>query len=168
MAEPSEMRARLARLASELAVDRGMIGALGSAISSGHSSLTADAGNGPALAYVAVQIHRYYTGIENALERIERVFGSIPSGGEWHTELLNGSALDIPGVRPPILAPHLTEPLREVLRFRHFFRHAYAVELDAAKLRRVGAIVGTVHRDVMASLEHFAAFLSAASGLPPT
>jgi len=31
----------------------------------------------------------------------------------------------------------ICEPLREVLRFRHFFRHAYAVELDRVKLRNV-------------------------------
>jgi hypothetical protein len=163
MGDPSEMRAKLARLASELAPERIMIDTLGSEISDRAQALTADAGDAPALAYLAVKVHRYYTGIENALERIERVFGSGPSGGEWHLELLNGSALDLAGVRPPILPAHLIAPLREILRFRHFFRHAYAVELDAARLKRVAEIVRDVHPGIASSLGRFAEFIDSAA-----
>jgi hypothetical protein len=160
MAEPSEMRGRLARLGSELSADHSMIAALGQEISAKFGLLTADPGDGRALAYLAVQLHRYYTSLESALERIERVFGSGPSGGDWHVELLNGAALDVPGVRPPILDPRLISPLREVLRFRHFFRHAYAVELDAAKLARVGEIVSAAQPGVVASLTAFSRFIT--------
>lgn len=162
MAEHSEMRARLARLGSELAADTATIDALGVEISEKADALTRDPRAGPELAYLAVRIHRYYTGIETAIERIERVFGSGPSGGDWHLELLTGAALDIPDVRPAILASELMQPLRELLRFRHFFRHAYAVELDAAKLRRLGDIVRDVHPEVRASFERFSEFVSRA------
>jgi hypothetical protein len=147
MAEPSEMRGRLARLGSELAADQAMIATLGAEISAKLGSLTADGGDGRALAYLAVQLHRYYTALVSAVERIERVFGSGPSGGDWHVELLQAA---------------LIAPLREVLRFRHFFRHAYAVDLDAAKLARVGEIVSTTHPDVVTSLGAFAAFMAGA------
>ena len=41
----------------------------------------------------------------------------------------------MPGVRPPVLPEATRRPLLALLAFRHFFRHAYAVELDPARLR---------------------------------
>lgn len=43
-------------------------------------------------------------------------------------------ALEIPGVRPAVLGTQSLHALRELLAFRHFFRHAYSVPLDAARL----------------------------------
>ncbi len=42
-----------------------------------------------ARAFLAVQLHNYYTAMEKVLERILRVVdGVIPTGDSWHRELL--------------------------------------------------------------------------------
>lgn len=163
MADASDMRGRLARLASELAADREAIRRLGRETAACAGSVTPKTTDPAALALLALDIHRWYTGLESALERIERTFGSLPSGGDWHLELLGGAALDIAGVRPPILPATLTPRLREVLRFRHFFRHAYAVELDAEKLLGVAYHVVDTDEAVNAALTEFAEFVTRAA-----
>ena len=157
MAEPSQARARLVRLAAEIAQDRPTLAALGDAIAVAAPQLGSAAP--PTLAFCAMQIHRWYTALETMLQRIERAFGAEPDGGDWHVELLRGAALDLPGVRPPVLPAKLVSPLREVLRFRHFFRHAYAVELDGAKLVNVAHHIAVVSPDVDASLADFEAIV---------
>jgi hypothetical protein len=42
--------------------------------------------------------------------------------------------LELPGVRPAVLSRASVDALRRLLGFRHFFRHAYAVELDPVQL----------------------------------
>ncbi|MEN9800713.1 MAG: hypothetical protein RL653_4410 [Pseudomonadota bacterium] len=80
-------------------------------------------------------LHHAYGSIESALARISRhVEGEEPSGGHWHQELLEAAALDIPGIRPALLSGESLVALRELLASRHFFRHGYAVTLDAARL----------------------------------
>lgn len=152
------MRARLVRLQAEIAPDRVVIEALGRGIAAGANRLAAE--EAPNLALAAVHIHRYYTAIEGMLQRIERTFGSEPTGGDWHLELLRGAILDLPGVRPPVLPRSAIGPLREVLRFRHFFRHAYAIELDGAKLAVVAAQVAGVRVEVDAAFATFDDFLA--------
>ncbi len=76
-----------------------------------------------------------YGAIESALERIARTIeGSVPAGRDWNVALLEGMALEIEGVRPPVLSPTSLALLRRLLAFRHFFRHAYAATLDLRRL----------------------------------
>lgn len=42
----------------------------------------------------------------------------------------------IEGIRPAVLAERHRDALDEIRRFRHFFRHAYALDLKYDKLRR--------------------------------
>jgi hypothetical protein len=42
--------------------------------------------------------------------------------------------LAIDGVRPAVFSAEAIAALRHLLGFRHFFRHAYAVDLDAVRL----------------------------------
>lgn len=148
MADPSVMKARLARLQAELGPDLAVIARLGTEIVAS-SPPPADEAQ---LALAAVRLHRYYTAIETALERIERLFAALPAGPEWHSELLDGAALELPGVRPAILLPSTVAELRELLKFRHFFRHAYAVELDRGKLAQLAGNVARARGQVDASL----------------
>jgi len=82
-------------------------------------------------AFVAVSLDHAYQAFETILVRIERSLG-LPerSGGEWHQELLADAAKLLPGRRLPIY-PESAQPLwDQILKFRHFFRHAYTVQLD--------------------------------------
>ncbi|MBM4061419.1 MAG: hypothetical protein FJ265_10060 [Planctomycetes bacterium] len=86
------------------------------------------------IARAAVALHHAYGAFEAALARVARVFGTEPSGTNWHRSLLETMALEIPGVRPAIVVLEALEDLRELLLFRHFFRHAYQTRLDPSKL----------------------------------
>jgi hypothetical protein len=154
-----DARGKLVRLRVELERERDILRALSEETAKYAPRLRELDVEAPILAYVGVELHRYYTCLENILVRIERVFGVERAGGDWHLELLQGSALDLPGVRPAILPEaHLGE-LRELMRFRHFFRHAYAVALDRRKLVAVVGDFVRVADVVDQSLALFARFL---------
>jgi hypothetical protein len=93
-----------------------------------------------ALAQVAVALHHGYGAIESALERVARsIEGSLPSGRDWHVALLENMSLEIEGIRPRVLSDESLRLLRGLLAFRHFFRHAYAVSLEAPRLEPLRA-----------------------------
>lgn len=47
------------------------------------------------------------------------------------------------------------------MRFRHFLRHAYAADLDPARLRALATSLLAAHADVVADIETFAAHVRA-------
>jgi len=59
--------------------------------------------------------------------------GELPQGGDWHHTLLVRATRPGPG-RPPAIRAETRTRLEDLLRFRHFLRHAYAVELDWGKM----------------------------------
>jgi hypothetical protein len=89
---------------------------------------------------------------ERALRLPER------SGEHWHRALLADAALELTGVRPPLVAEE--RDWEELLAFRHFLRHAYAADLDATRLRknvacleRALAATAPLLREALAMLE---------------
>ncbi len=87
------------------------------------------------LAQAAWALHHAYSAVEAILERTMRsVEGSLPGGPEHHKAVLDAAELTIEGVRPPLLNAGTVAALHELRAFRHFVRHAYAVELDAGRL----------------------------------
>jgi hypothetical protein len=90
------------------------------------------------LAQIAVALHHAYGAIEAALVRVSRVIeGALPEGSDWHQALLESMSLAIDTVRPAVLSPESLAVMRRLLGFRHFFRHAYAVSFDAARLEEL-------------------------------
>jgi hypothetical protein len=97
---------------------------------------SADPSQGDAqAALVALSLDHAYQAFEAILVRLERACG-LPErpGATWHTALLADAALAIPRLRPPIFPAEAHADWDALLRFRHFLRHAYVVELDPAKL----------------------------------
>lgn len=87
------------------------------------------------LARAAWSLHHAYSGIEAILERTMRTIeGSLPEGPDFHKALLDAAALTIEGVREPLLSEPTVAALHDLRAFRHFVRHAYAVELDPERL----------------------------------
>lgn len=97
-------------------------------------ALTATTTDPNLLARAAVALHHAYGAVESALARIAKVFATPPSGINWHRSLLETMTMEVPGIRPAIVSTAALPPLRELLAFRHFFRHAYAIALDPARL----------------------------------
>ncbi len=86
-------------------------------------------------ALVALSLDHAYQAFETILVRLERGSG-LPdrTGANWHVALLADAAIAIPGVRPALFSPEGFAEWDALLRFRHFLRHAYVVNLDAGKL----------------------------------
>jgi hypothetical protein len=103
---------------------------------------------------VALALHHAYTGIEAILLRVARALeGEEPSGPDWHKELLEEMALNLPDVRPAILSAETIAALRLLLAFRHFFRHAYTTELSPARLSDVREAASDARTPLAADLD---------------
>lgn len=114
----------------------------------------------PSAAVLAVALHHYYTAFESALERSVRFLdGALPDGPDWHRGLLREATQELPGVRPAIASASCLPEWEQLLRFRHFFRHAYAVALDLARLWEHGERVQRLHPTARADLESLRARL---------
>ena len=80
-------------------------------------------------------LHDFYNGVERVFVRIARELnGGIPRGEQWHRDLVDDMALDIPEVRPAVVDREFANALGEFLRFRHVFRNVYGGVLDAERL----------------------------------
>lgn len=99
----------------------------------------------PVIALVALDIERYYSSLESTFETIARdMDGAGPTGKNWHRSLLESMCR--PGdVRPAVVSSGSVTTVRELLRFRHFLRHAYAVDLDWAKLKPLATDLVAAH-----------------------
>ena len=86
-------------------------------------------------ALAALSLDHAYQAFETILVRLERAAG-LPerTGSSWHTALLADAAIELPGLRPALFPPDGLSHWDTLLRFRHFLRHAYVVELDPEKL----------------------------------
>lgn len=84
----------------------------------------------------AAIVHDFYTGIERMLQRIAvAVDGGLPSGPDWHVQLLRRMAADLTGIRPAVLDEGLASTLAEYLGFRHIVRNLYGFRLDWVRVR---------------------------------
>jgi uncharacterized protein YutE (UPF0331/DUF86 family) len=89
------------------------------------------------LAGAAALLHNVYNGIENILKQVlasQRI--EIPAGPAWHSDLL------LAAIRSGIVSGPTGETLKRYLAFRHFFSHAYALDLDP---ERIEPLVADIH-----------------------
>jgi hypothetical protein len=113
----------------------------------------------PQAAFVGLALDHAYQALEQVLVAFERALRLPERTGEhWHRALLADAARALPTIRPPLVASE--RDWEELLSFRHFLRHAYAADLDAARLlknvaaleRAVGATAPLI-REALAVLE---------------
>ena len=99
------------------------------------------------LAGTAALLHNIYGGIENMLKQMLLDHGDkLPEGASWHRELLS-----LAGQRG-IVHSSTVEALRPFMAFRHFFSHAYALDLEPDRMEtlvsKVGQVVSLVQKDL--------------------
>ena len=81
-------------------------------------------------------------------------------GGErWHSELLNQMTLDLPSVRPPVIAKAIAAQLDDYRRFRHLIRNIYATNLDPDRIEALVAALPSAWSRVRQDLLAFVRFL---------
>lgn len=100
------------------------------------------------LAGVAALLHNFYSGVENVLKQVfqSKSFGA-PAGESWHRELL------VEAGERGVLSERLVSDLMRYLAFRHFFRHAYALDLSAERIEPLVRDAGSVFREFRGEID---------------
>ena len=112
------------------------------------------------LIVVAYYLHNLYCAFESIFQRVAEVFGNqISERAGWHAELLRRMTLDIEELRPRLLGDEAYDNLDELRRFRHLFRSAYRLRLDAERLALVYKKAQVLEQIYQADIERFLAFL---------
>jgi hypothetical protein len=102
------------------------------------------------------QINNYYSAVEDLCRIVAAAFeNNIADASRWHSELIDRMTLDVAGVRPPLLSNETAQLLHRLRSFRHFFRHAYRVELDEGEVRQNLERLIEVHPRLLADVERF-------------
>jgi len=89
------------------------------------------------LVETAFYLNQLYSGYERVLLETAEVFESSLDSMSWHKSLLERMRLDLEGIRPAFISEDTCRCLNELRAFRHFFRHAYDVDLEAEKIALV-------------------------------
>ena len=112
------------------------------------------------LIVIAYHLHNLYCAFESIFQRIAEMFGNqISDRAGWHADLLRRMTLDIEGLRPRLLGDEAYDALDELRRFRHLFRSAYRLRLDAERLALVHRKAQILEQVYRADMERFLAFL---------
>ena len=111
------------------------------------------------LAGVAALLHNFYNGIENILKYVvQNLSFDLPEGDSWHRDLVNLATSE------KLIGESTAADLRPYLAFRHFFVHAYALDLQPERLEplsnKAGETFSSFRKDIEISM-------AASGGSPP-
>lgn len=104
---------------------------------------------------VAYQIHNLYGAYEELFESVARFFENQIESARYHTDLLFRMKMEIKGIRPALLSEFTYGLLDEMRRFRHFFRHAYGVELSKEPVDRIVQVAVKLKEHFKSDVERF-------------
>ncbi|ETX04936.1 hypothetical protein [Candidatus Entotheonella palauensis] len=108
----------------------------------------------------ALNLHDFYAGLERIFHHIATAIDrSLPSGSEWHRDLLRQMQVVLSQVRPQVLSDETVRILDEFLRFRHVVRHIYTFEFEAERIEHLVQRLRPCFERVQDELLAFADFL---------
>ncbi len=100
------------------------------------------------LAGVAALLHSFYNGIENILKQVlVSQGGELPQGDPWHRDLVNLA------MEKSIVSRKTKEELFAYLAFRHYFSHAYALDLYPHRLQPLAESATQLYNTLHAEIE---------------
>ena len=127
------------------------------------STLLAQADTIPEIALVpatAGYLEDFYSGCERLAERVVVTLdGSLPTGENWHQQLLQQAAESGGYGRPPLWEPSLLSELDVYRRFRHRVRHLYNLELDSETVLALAQQVPALSEQLEQAVEQFGEWL---------
>lgn len=109
---------------------------------------------------VALNLHGFYSGVEQIFEDIARTIdGGLPSGAEWHISLLRQMTVEMGKLRPAVIEVETRQCLDEYRGFRHIVRNVYAFNLRPARLNELVNDTSNCLASLTSDLLAFADFL---------
>lgn len=109
---------------------------------------------------VAYDLHGFYTGLERIFRSVaDTIDDRMPSGENWHKDLLEQMSEEIEGVRPALLSKDNKDQLAEFMRFRHRVRNIYSFNLIAERIKNLVEKLPTSYEKAREDLFAFAQFL---------
>ncbi len=105
---------------------------------------------------LAFQIHNLYSAFEELFRIVANRFENHLAGESgYHLELLRRMNASVAGIRPGLVPDELLGAFDSLRAFRHFFRHAYAQDIDPRKIEPVLADAELLHRQYPAMISAF-------------
>jgi hypothetical protein len=83
----------------------------------------------------------------------------FPRGVNWHQELLDQMALEIPNVRPAVISSKTREQLDPYRGFRHVVRNVYTYHISPDKMKPLAKGIRPVFKQVEKELAAFSRFI---------
>jgi len=122
----------------------------------GHSELFLDS--------AALSLHNFSSGVERLLKQIASTDDRrVPATHNVDGEHLHQTTMDLPRLRPQVLAERVAADLDEYRRFRHVLRNVRAFELDPERVQQLTSQLRPAFLQARAELEAFADVLQALS-----
>ena len=111
---------------------------------------------------VALNLHGYYTAVEQVFEAIARdIDGEVPVGTSWHRDLLLQMSAELVGVRPRVITTETRACLEEYRGFRHVVRNVYTFSLNPERLESLVQALRGCYELASRDMDAFVGFLSA-------
>ncbi len=101
----------------------------------------------------------FYTCIETFFFRVSQEFENRLRKDQWHKELLEKMALQIPDIRPNLISGDTYNHLSEILLFRHFRRYYFDYSYDWDKLELIESRYQKVFPLLINDIKAFTVFL---------
>jgi hypothetical protein len=94
--------------------------------------------------------------VERILYLIAReIDGNVPTGSDWHKQLLNQMLVEIPTVRASVLSEKTYQELNEFRGFRHVVRSLYAYKLDVTRVLELTHQLKICHQNFAREINQF-------------
>lgn len=109
---------------------------------------------------IALKLHNFYTACERIFRRIaDDINGGVPSSPDWHRRLLHTMALELSGIRPPVISKKTEKKLSDFLGFRHVVRNIYGFQIESEKLFALLEGFDTAYDSFQNDMKEFTNFL---------
>ena len=109
---------------------------------------------------VALNLQSFYAGIERIFKDIARsIDQTLPTGPDWHQNLLIQMAVEISSTRPPVITQETRYGLDEYRAFRHVVHNVYAFNIRPFRLQELTAGLNKCFQNLCQDMNNFITFL---------